>query len=222
MERSIYARLAQVFGILLVIIGIAAFVGGNFAKSFVGDQLADQHITMPTEEVIQGQVDQGRLTEEDAQVLLPFAGEPMSTGAHAKAYADNYIRSHMAFAAQEAGVPDANYASLGGLYGQEEAALIDALKADNPDASDDQLAKMAAAEIQNPLTTYDQAQRAAELENLRYGIFLDGNTLRGMLLNAYGWGLLGNIAFAAGILLALAGLALLLGGIAANRKTDRI
>ena len=38
--------------------------------------------------------------------------------------------------------------------------------------------------------------------------FLDGNTLRGMLLNAYGWWLVGTIAQAAGWALIVVGVAL--------------
>lgn len=204
----IYKNIAKILGIVLVLIGIGAIIGGKFADSFIAEQLGDQYITMPEEEGINAQVESGRITQEDADALLPFAGEEMTNGNQAKAFANHYIYAHMKAGAAGLGYPDANYSSLGGIFSEKEAALIEELKADNPTADEDTLAKMAAAEIKNPLTEYATAEEAAALEDLRYGTFLDGNTLRGMLLNAYGWGLVGTIAFWVGILALVGGIAL--------------
>lgn len=221
METRVYKTLAKILGIVLVLVGIAAIIGGRFADSFIAEQLSDQHITMPTEEAIDAQVESGRISEDDAEALRPFAGEEMTNGNQAKAFANNYIYAHMKAGATAAGYPDANYSNLGGYYGEKEAALIEELRGDNPDADDEQLARMAAAEIQDPLTEYEVAREAAALEDMRYGTFLDGNTLRGMLLNAYGWGLVGTIATWAGIGLLLGGIALAVYGFIPSKKARR-
>lgn len=219
-ETRIYKNIAKILGIVLVLVGIGAIIGGKFADSFIEEQLADQYITMPTEEAIDGQITSGRITEADAEELRPYAGEELTNGNQAKAYANNYIYAHMKASAAGAGYPDGNYANLGGAFSEKEAALIEELKADNPDADEETLSRMAAAEIANPMTEYDNAREAATLEDLRYGTFLDGNTLRGMLLNAYGWGLVGTIAFWAGLLLVIGGIALAAYGfIPAGKKT---
>lgn len=219
METKVYKNLAKIFGIILAVVGIAALIGANFAKGFIAEQLGDQHITMPDEEGINGQLESGRISEEDAEALRPFAGEEMSNGNQAKAFANHYIYAHMKAGAAGLGYPDANYSNLGGYFSEKEAALIEELKADNPTADEDTLAKMAAAEIKNPLTEYATAQEAAALEDLRYGTFLDGNTLRGMLLNAYGWGLVGTIALWVGIGALIAGIALAVWGFIPAKKT---
>ena len=59
--------------------------------------------------------------------------------------------------------------------------------------------KLVEVELANPLTEYPEAERAKTLQELRSDFMLDGNTLRGMLLNVYGWSLIGQIAFYAGI-----------------------
>ncbi|MCI7551136.1 MAG: hypothetical protein PUK40_08040 [Actinomycetaceae bacterium] len=118
-----------------------------------------------------------------------------------------------------AGYPDATYSSLGGAYNEKEAALIEELTADNPSADEDTISRMAAAEIANPMTEYQSARDAAALEDLRHGTFLDGNTLRGMLLNAYGWGIVGTVALWAGVVLIIAGVALAVYGFIPAKKT---
>lgn len=77
METKVYKNLAKIFGIILAVVGIAALIGANFAKGFIAEQLGDQHITMPDEEGINGQLESGRISEEDAEALRPFAGEEM-------------------------------------------------------------------------------------------------------------------------------------------------
>ncbi|MDY5584610.1 MAG: hypothetical protein SPG61_02305 [Arcanobacterium sp.] len=223
MQTKIYKTLSKVVGIVLLIAGIGAFSGGKFAESFIAEQLGEQNIVMPSVESIDGQVAGGRLTEEDANALRPYADQPMTTGAQAKAFANHYVGAHMRAAAAAAGMPDATYATIGAEFNAKRDALIAELKAlpENASADDAQLGKLADAEIANILTTNTTAQEAKALQDLRYDTMLDGNTLRGMLLNAYGWGLLGTIALYAGIALAVVGLLLTVYGfVPAKRKAE--
>jgi hypothetical protein len=56
----------------------------------VHDQLAAQKITMPTDET--GLAD---LPADDKAALEPYAGQPMTTGSQARAYADHFIAVHL-------------------------------------------------------------------------------------------------------------------------------
>ena len=75
-----------VAGVLLVAGGLLVFAS-SFATSNVSDQLAGQEITMPAAEAL--------TTQEMKDQLGQYSGQPMTTGAQAKAYADYYIQAHM-------------------------------------------------------------------------------------------------------------------------------
>ena len=93
----------------------------------------------------------------------------------------------------------------------------------SPDCSDsDRLAKLVQAEINDPMTEYALAEEVASLNDLRYSTLLDGNTLRGMLLNAYGWGMIGTIATWAGIGAIVIGLALTAFGFLYKGRKDEV
>jgi len=98
-----------------------------------------------------------------ADLKRRYAGQPLTTGAQAQAYADHYILVHM------------NTASKGKTYGEVSAAYTALTK----DANADPAAVKAAGD-------------------LRQTMFM-GDTLRGMLLNAYAFGTLGTIAIYAAI-----------------------
>ena len=109
--RATLDKLISATGLLLAIVLLVA--GGllTWASTFINDQvdqqLSDQQITMPTEEALAGDE---ALSEADREALTPFAGEPMNTGAEARAYADNYILAHM-----NASTGGETYSSLGGV-----------------------------------------------------------------------------------------------------------
>ncbi len=71
---------------LLVAGGLLAW-GSNFIADSVGSQLADQKITMPSGDAISDPAIKPYLEQ--------YAGQEMTTGAQAKAYADHYIKVHM-------------------------------------------------------------------------------------------------------------------------------
>ena len=154
---------AVVTAVLLVAAGLLMWAG-SFANSTVAQQLADQRITMPSGAAI-----------ADPQIkpyLEQYAGQPMTTGAQAQAYADHFIKVHM------------NAASQGKTYGEVSADYTALTK--NP-AADPAAVKAAA--------------------DLRQTMFM-GDSLRGMLLNAYAFGTLGTIAVYAAIASAVGALAM--------------
>lgn len=78
-------------GLILAVVLLAA--GGlltyasNFVNQSVEDQLSQQRITMPAAERLE--------TQEQKDALLQYAGQQMTTGDQAKAFADQYILVHM-------------------------------------------------------------------------------------------------------------------------------
>jgi hypothetical protein len=138
-----------VAAVLLVAGGLLTWAS-NFATDQVHQQLADQAITMPS----------GKAIDDPAikPYLAQFAGQEMTTGVQAKAFADHYIKVHM----------DAS--SQGRTYEEVSREFMAAAKSTTPDAA-----------------------KVKELGELRQTLFM-GNTLRGMLLNAYAFGTMGSIA----------------------------
>jgi hypothetical protein len=92
--RSTVDKLISAGGLLLAIVLLMA--GGLllYANVFIGnqvhDQLAAQKITMPTDET-----GLANLPAEDKAAMEPYAGQPMTNGQQAKAYADHYIAVHL-------------------------------------------------------------------------------------------------------------------------------
>jgi hypothetical protein len=92
--RATFDKLISWGGLLLVAVLLVA--GGllTWASSFVGNQVHDQfsaqHITMPTTQT--GLAD---LPAADRDALAKYAGQPLTTGPQAKAYANHFITVHM-------------------------------------------------------------------------------------------------------------------------------
>ena len=89
--RATLDKLISATGLLLAAVLVIA--GGllTWASSFVGDQVHDQlamqNITMPEKASLE--------TKAQHDALDKFAGQKMTTGPQAKAYADQYILVHM-------------------------------------------------------------------------------------------------------------------------------
>jgi hypothetical protein len=111
--RATLDKLISGTGLLLAIVLLAA--GGLllWSHSFIGNQvntqLSEQHITMPTAET--GLSD---LPKADQAALAPYAGQPMTTGPQAKAYANHYIAVHMGEASG-----GRSYSEVGAAYSQQ-------------------------------------------------------------------------------------------------------
>ena len=108
--RATLDRLISIGGLLLAVILLVAgglLVWGNvFIGNEVHNQLAAQRITMPTE-----QTGLAQLPAEDKAALEPYAGQQMTTGKQAKAYADHFIAVHL----EEAG-GGKTYSEISGQY----------------------------------------------------------------------------------------------------------
>jgi hypothetical protein len=107
--RATLDKLISWTGLLLVVVLIVA--GGllTWASTFINNevtsQLGAQHVTMPTSEQF------GELPAADQAALKPYAGQQLTTGPQAKAYADHYINAHLQ------GVADGQtYSEVSGAY----------------------------------------------------------------------------------------------------------
>lgn len=151
--RSTLDKLISYLGLalagLLLLGGGLLLWGANFTNSNVHDQLKQQDITMPSGAAIEDPLIKPYLEQ--------YAGQEMTTGDQAKAFADHYIKVHM------------DKSSDGRTYEEVSGEYIALLKDANA----------------------DQAQ-VKELGDLRQSLFM-GNTLRGLLLNAYAFGTMAKI-----------------------------
>jgi hypothetical protein len=180
MRRKSFDALVSVGGLLLALVLVAAGAlmlwGYSYANHTVTTELSAQQIYFPTK----AQLAQAKpappggfseVTPDMVPYLAPYAGQQLTTGAQAEAYANHYIAGHLD---QIAG---------GKTYAQVSAQAMSL-----------------------PKGSPQQAAAAATTETM-----FKGTTLRGMLLNAYGWWQMGQIALIAAIVsfaLALATLVL--------------
>ena len=155
---------------LLIGVGlVAAFVfaaaggllmwGSNFAEDYVHDELASQNVVFP---------DAAELRDEGRDDLVGYAGETVTTGDEAEAYA-SFIDGHLQ------GIAD------GQTYSQidDRGAAQAVTDAQDAGASPEEIAELQAT--------------ADELSAQRDSLFR-GETLRGLLLSSYAWATMGLIA----------------------------
>jgi hypothetical protein len=133
--------------------------GANFADDYVHDELSSQRVFFPDEDA---------LREEGRDDLVSYAGEQVTTGSEAEAYA-GYIDGHLE------GIADGQtYAEIDDRGAA--AAVEEAIAAGAPE---DEIAELQAT--------------ADELRGQRDSLF-KGETLRGLLLSSYAWSTVGRIA----------------------------
>jgi len=178
MKTVVYRALSKVFGVIALAVGIFALVAGLYAHSYVSDQLSQEKITMPAEAGYK------TLPQASQDALKPYAGQAMTTGDEAQAFANHYIWEHMTAActavkdADGTAVPavpaeKCNYSALGGVVS----------------------------------VTTDVKQKVAYTA-LRSTLF-QGDTLRTALLTAYAFWLIGTIVLWIGVIALVVGVALL-------------
>jgi len=149
MRRRTFDAIAAMAGLVLAVvlaIGGGLLVWGHSVVSTdVHTQLAAQKIVFPAAHSPEIKA----LPAADAAAMTAYAGQTMTTGAQAQAYADHFIAVHLA--------------EIGGgkTYSQ-----------------------LSAAAMAQPKNTALATQVAT---------IFKGTTLRGMLLNAYGWWQMGQI-----------------------------
>jgi hypothetical protein len=94
--------------VLLLVAGGLLTWASSFIQNQVTDQLGAQHITMPTSQAY------GELPKADQNALAPYAGQKMTTGSQAKAYANHYIARHL-----EGVANGQTYSEVSGQYIQQ-------------------------------------------------------------------------------------------------------
>src|SRR5215467_14120267 len=68
--------------------GLVLTSNANFAKNYVHDQLAMQKISFKTADTLTAE-------EKQQACLVQYAGQPLTTGAQAECYANNFINVHL-------------------------------------------------------------------------------------------------------------------------------
>jgi hypothetical protein len=167
----VHGRLARVL-VLLAAGGLLTWAS-SYVDTQVHDQLAMQDITMPAKTALE--------TPAQHKALDKYAGQQLTTGAQARAYADHYIAVHL-----DAMAGGKTYSQL-----SEESRA-------NPE--DQKLAGLVATAFK-------------------------GETLRGLLLNAYAFDTMATVAgIAAVVAFGAAGVMLLLSvlGFVHARRTDDV
>ena len=144
---------------LLLVLGLVMTSNANFAKGYVKDQLSQQHITFKPANA---------LTAEEAKsaCLVKYAGQPLTTGAQAECYANDFIGLHVKSIAN-----GQTYADLGAPQTALTAQVKTATAANDPTLP----------ALQNQLTAIT-AQRTS---------LFQGETLRGLLLTSFGFSVFG-------------------------------
>lgn len=177
--RAAFDKLLSGFGLALALVLLIA--GGllTWANAFVGDQvhsqLSAQDITMPQGPALES------LDPADAAALQPFAGEPMTTGPAARAYADHFILAHM---------------NAGSVELQTEVAALGVDTTGWTMPMTYQSAGTVVREINAAENlTDEQKTEASELvDEFRGETLFKGNTLRGLLLYGFAFATIGTIA----------------------------
>jgi hypothetical protein len=167
---------------LLAILGVVLTSNANFANDYVHDQLTQQRITFTPAENLSDE-------ERQADCLVEYAGEPLTTGPQAECYANEYIGLHLTE------INDGKtYSETSGESRAARTAADEAEEAGAPDAA-----------------ALDQ--EAVVLEGKVEALFR-GETLRGLLLTSYGFSEFGRKADQAALVLYLAAAVLFLASVA--------
>jgi hypothetical protein len=173
MRRKTFDTILTAGGLMLAVVLVVAggllMWGHDFANSNVHSQLAEQQITFPTATEL-AHPNGGEITVAMQKTLGRYAGQALTTGPQAKAYADHFIAVHL------------SEMPYNGVY-----------------------AKVSAASMAAPTNTALKAEVLTVFQ---------GTTLRGLLLEGYAFGEMGQIALIASICsFLLAGITLILSGL---------
>ncbi len=184
MNKAIRWRIVTLQSILVLVLAGASgflFYEGNFVTGMIHDQLVSQSIYFPGTDQIKtgGALDPTEFPSEIRQ----YAGQQVDNGDKARVYANDFIGKHLQGVAK------------GQTYSQVSSAAI-ALNA-----------QIAATPKTDPNYATMQAQLATL--NAQKATLFQGETLRSMLLNAYGWDTIGTYTIYASLGLLLATLAVL-------------
>jgi hypothetical protein len=166
MRRKTFDAILTAGGLVLAVVLLVA--GGllTWGSSFVSDEVRTQ---LTAQKIFIPPA--GPALEDPAikPYLTKYAGQQLVNGDQAKAYADHFINVHIAKTSE-----GRTYAELGGAQTTLKAQIATAKTANDPSA----------AALEEQLTTLNQTRETV----------FKGETLRGMLLNAYAFGTMGKVA----------------------------
>ena len=202
--RSAFDKLISWTGLLLAAVLLVA--GGllTWANTFIGDQVKEQFgnqdITMPSGPAVDS------LPEADRKEMAKFAEDgqnKLDSGPEARAYSDHYIYSHMKTAGQELldRVEAAGVTAVPSADGGEATPMPEEMNYSNASKIAGAVAAAAeeAAEAGDTAKAEELTALSEEINETRMGTFLNGNTLRGLLLYGYAFATMGTIAGIAAI-----------------------
>jgi hypothetical protein len=184
MNSAIRWRIVSLQAILVVVLAAAAgfaFVEGSFVTNQVRTELTAQQIYFPGADQVKagGALD----PKEFPQEIQAQAGNQVTDGEQARIYANDFIGKHLEGVAG------------GKTYAQVSSAASTLNKQIAATAKDD--------------PSYASMQTQLATLNAQKTTLFQGETLRGMLLNSYGWWTIGSYTLYAGIGLLIASLAVL-------------
>jgi hypothetical protein len=161
LDRLVSA-IGAVMGIALLAAAALLFYAHSYIHNQVAEQLTQQQVSFPPA----GSQAITSLPEADRAQIEQYAGQTMTTGAQAKAFADHFIKVH-----------------LGEVAGGQTYSQVSAKAQADP----------------------SNQELAGQVQTL-----FRGETLRGLLLNAYAFDTMATVAFIAAWVSVIAGVALLL------------
>ena len=180
MKRRTIDRVVSLIGLGLSVFLFVAAGLLNWGYSFADKNVTDQ-LTAQNIMIPAADSDSFKaLSEEDQAALMPFAGVQLTTGEQAFAYAQHYIGAHVKGIAG------------GKTYSEVSGEALAASAASKADPTNTQL-----------------AANAATLMGQRQTLFM-GETLKGLLGNAYSFWQLGQIAMYASWAAVAAGVVMLI------------
>ena len=180
MKRRTFDRIVSFVGLGLSVLLLVAAGLLNWGAGFANDSVKVQ---LEQQKITMPAVDSPAfkaLSPEAQAALKPFDGQPLTTGKQAQAYADFYIGSHLKGIAG------------GKVYSEVSGEALAASAASKAAPTDAAL-----------------AAKAATLMGQRTTLFM-GETLCGLLLNAYAFWQLGQIAMYAAYAASIGGVLMLL------------
>jgi hypothetical protein len=183
-NKAIRWRIISLQAMLVIILASASgflFYEGSFTTNMIKDQLTAQQIYFPTSDQIKtgGALDPAEFPQE----IRDQAGNQVVDGNQARIYANDFLGKHLQGVAG-----GATYATIGSKISAANAALAAASKTD---------------------PNYATLQAKVATLNGQRDTLFKGESLRSMLLNAYGWWTIGVYTTYAGIGLLIGALGVL-------------
>jgi hypothetical protein len=184
MNKAIRWRIITLQAVMVLVLAGAAgfaFAMGTFTTTQIRDELTAQQVYFPGTDQIKagGALDPAKFPQE----IRDQAGNQVTDGNQARIYANDFVGEHLKGVAG-----GSTYATIGTKISAANAALAAASKTD---------------------PNYATLQANVATLNGQRDTLFKGETLRSMLLNAYGWWTIGVYTTYAGIALMLVALVVL-------------